>query len=124
MGFVATEKVEALTYDFNPYAAVSGTIPEPTTRQVEDFRRAMFRSIEGLGLSAEDFATGKIGFEQVGQIMEKAGEVEQSLLDAVADLTGIANSVLNALPYRVKAAFSGYIVGVFLRPEASTPATT
>jgi len=123
MGFVASEAVETLTYDFRPYAEAHGTIPEPTTRQVETFRAAMMSSVQELGLSPEQIQTGRIDFEQVGTLIEAAGRVEQTLLDAVADLTGIANSVLNALPYRVQAAFSGYIVGVFLRPEDSTPAT-
>lgn len=118
MGFVATEAVEELSYDFRPFVEAHGTIPEPTSKQVEAFRQAVGNTVAGLGLDAEDLQTGKIGFEQVGLLMDKAGEVEQGLLNAVADLTGIANSVINKLPYRIQAAFSGYIVGEFLRPEA------
>lgn len=124
MGFVATEVVEEMTYDFRPHADASGTIPEPSNKQVERFRHSLMASVEELGIDPEQMRTGKIDYEQVGALMEKAGQVEQHLLDAVADLTGIANSTLNALPYRIQAAFVGWIVGMFMRPEASTPATT
>ena len=118
MGFQASEAVEELSYNFTPYNDAHGTIPEPTAKQVERFRSAIVGSVTSLGLNPEEVSSGKVGFDQVGALMEKAGEVEQTLLDAISDLTGIPNSVLNSLPYRVQAAFSGYIVGVFLNPEA------
>jgi hypothetical protein len=124
MGFVASQEVEELTYDFSPYSDAHGTIPEPTTRQVETFRNALMGSVETLGLTPEQLTSGKIDFAMVGDLIQKANAVEQSMVDAVADVTGIANSVLNGLPYRPKAAFCGWIVGVFLRPEAQKPATT
>jgi hypothetical protein len=118
MGFQASEAVETLTYDFNPYKDAKGTIPEPTSKQVDAFRRAVMAVVENLGLSPEQIKSGKIDFTMIGDLMEKAGVVEGETLDAVADLTGIPHSVLRALPYRVQAAFTGYIVGVFLNPEA------
>lgn len=118
MGFQASEAVEELTYDFNPYVDAAGKIPEPTAKQVDSFRRDVAASAQALGLSAEDLKSGKIGLEQMGELMEKAGAVEAGLLAAIADLTGIAHQTLNRLPYRVQASFSGYIVGLFLRPEA------
>jgi hypothetical protein len=123
MGFKASEEVEELTYDFSPFSDAHGTIPEPTTRQVEQFRSALMGSVETLGLTPEQLSSGTIDFALVGELVQKANAVEQSMVDAVADVTGIANAVLNALPYRPKAAFCGWIVGVFLRPEAQTPAT-
>lgn len=118
MGFQASTAVEELSYDFNPYVDAQGVIPEPTAKQVEHFREQMMGSVEALGISPDDLKSGKIGFEKIGEVMEKAGQIEQSLLDAIADLTGIPNMTLNRLPYRIQAAFSGYIVGMFLRPEA------
>lgn len=117
MGFVATEAVEELSYDFNPYVDAAGKIPEPTSKQVDTFRRQMMGAVETLGLSPEDIQSGKIGFEQIGAVMDKAGVVEKDMLDAIADLTGIANQTLDRLPYRIQAAFTGYIIGMFLRPE-------
>lgn len=118
MGFVASEQVEVLTYDFAPHNTASGTIPEPTSRQVDSFRREAMGSAEALGLSPEELTSGTIDFSKMGDLMEKAGVVEQGMLNAVADLTGIPNNVLNDLPYRVQAAFVGWIVGMFLNPEA------
>lgn len=118
MGFQASEQVEELTYDFKPFNDAHGVIPEPTSHQVDTFRRAVMGSVEGLGITPEDLKNGKVSFSDVGALLDKAGQVEKGMLDAISDLTGVPHSVLNALPYRVQAAFSGYIVGVFLSPEA------
>jgi hypothetical protein len=40
-GFKAQGVVEALDYDFNPYVAEKGTIPEPTDRQIAEFLSGM-----------------------------------------------------------------------------------
>lgn len=121
MGFKATEAVEELSYDFAPYGP-AGTIPEPTTKQVEAFRATMFGSLrslmEGLGIKPEDLDKTKVTLDLLDTVMEKSSEAEDMVVHAVADLTGIADHTLNALPYRIKAAFLGYITGQFLNPEA------
>lgn len=124
MGFKASEAVEELSYDFTPYGP-SGTIPEPSTKQVDAFRAVMFGSLrtlaESLGVEVSDLAPGsgvKVSMDMIDTLMERSTEAETLVVSAVADLTGIPDRTLNALPYRVKAAFLGYISGSFLNPEA------
>jgi len=122
MGFKATEAVEELAYDFHPHADASGVIPEPTTKQVETFRNVIFGEVKNLaaalGMNFEEEGGGKLTLDKFDTLMEKSSEVEALTVDAVADLTGLSNHLLNGLPYRIKAAFVGWIVGQFLNPEA------
>lgn len=118
MGFVATEAVEALDYDFNPHVDAKGTIPEPSTRQIEDFRTAIFTTLQASGLDPEALSSGKVNLAMLGDLMEKGSAVERAMVTAVADLTGIPDRTLEALPYRIKAAFVGWVTGQFFSPEA------
>lgn len=120
MGFKVSEAVEELTYDLEPYGP-KGTISEPTSKQVERFRSVVFGSVRtlaadlGIDLGSDE---QKMNLDMLDPLMEKSAEVETLVVDAVADLTGIANQTLHALPYRVKAAFCGWITEQFLNPEA------
>lgn len=120
MGFKVSEKVEELSYDLSPYGP-TGVVPEPTSKQVERFRSVVFGSVkdlaQGLGV---DLGTGdtKVTLDKMDMLMEKSADVERLVVTAVADLTGIADATLDALPYRIKAAFCGWITEQFLSPEA------
>ena len=121
MGFKATEAVEELTYDFTPHitgSAAQGKIPEPSSKQIEQFRNAIVGSVKEAGLDPTALTSGKFSFEQMDDLLAKADSVEKATVAAVADITGIAHSTLDALPFRVKAAFLGWITGEFLNPEA------
>lgn len=118
MGFKATEAVEELTYDFTPHANVSGTIPEPSSKAIEDYRDAIFSAFKATGLNPEEMRDGKMTFDRLDEVMEKSKDMEEAMLSATADLTGLAHSTLRDLPYRVKAAFMGWIMGQFFSPEA------
>ena len=114
-GFIASEEVEALTYDFNPYAPVSGTVPEPTSDQIEAYRNAIVASFKGLGITSTDMT--KVDLSQMDSLLAKMPEMEAALVGATSALTGIPADVLGALPYRVSRAFMGWIMGVFFSPE-------
>lgn len=118
MGFKATEAVERLDYDFNPHVDMSGTIPEPSTRQIEDFRNAIFATFQASGIDPEAIGSGKVNLSMLGDLMEKGSAVEKAMVSAVADVTGIPDRTLESLPYRIKAAFVGWIMGQFFSPEA------
>ena len=118
MGFKATEAVEELTYDFHPHVKVAGTIPEPSSKQIEDFRERLISSVKATGLNPEALHSGNVSMEQVDELLDKADGIEEEMLSAVADLTGIAHDTLRALPHRIKSAFMGWVVGQFLNPEA------
>lgn len=118
MGFKATEAVEELTYDFTPHSPTKGTIPEPTSKQIEDYRDALVSAFKSTGLNPEDIQGGRVTFDRLDELMERMKPLEEAMLNATADLTGIAHSTLRELPYRVKAAFMGWIMGQFFSPEA------
>lgn len=123
MGFKATEEVEELSYDFNPHFAAKGVIPEPTTDAVEAYRRVIFDSIKDVASDMLDLDpetdVDKVDWTtKVDEVFAKSKEVEDSATLATAELTGLDPDMLFALPYRVRVAFMGWIMGVFLNPEA------
>lgn len=118
MGFVATEAVEELTYDFNPFADAKGTIPEPSSKQIEAYRNAIVSAFRSTGIDPEDVRGGKFSLDKMDELMEKTAGVEEAMVVATADLTGIATGTLRDLPYRPKAAFMGWVMGQFFNPEA------
>lgn len=120
MGFKVSEKVEELTYDLTPYGP-AGTIPEPTSKQVERFRAVVLGSVRdlaqelGVDIGGDD---ARITLDKFDMLMERSNAIETLVVGAVADLTGIADRDLDALPYRIKAAFCGWVTEQFLSPEA------
>jgi hypothetical protein len=123
-GFKAAEAVEELAYDFRPYDDTHGVIPEPSSKQIEKFQKVVFGTVRNLGLTPEDM-TGetKVTFDLIESVMDKSHEVERDILVAVGELTGIEAGTIEGLPHRVKSAFMGWIMGEFLSPEGSAPAT-
>lgn len=118
MGFVATEAVERLDYDFNPHINEKGTIPEPTTEMVEAFRNHIFGAVRASGIDPATLTGGKITMDNMDELLGKAKGVEEEMLVAVSDLTGISQQTLRRLPHRISAAFMGWIMGQFFSPEA------
>lgn len=122
-GFVATEAVEALDYDFTGYGGTKGTIPEPTTAHLDRF----FEAVQGLSTrvgvgpdaSAEEVA------QAVAKISKRdAAEFTNQIKAAIVGLCGGSPSQedVDVLPYRVLMAFLGWLMEA-LRPEARTPGT-
>jgi hypothetical protein len=129
MGFKAAQ-IEKLNYDFRPYKDVSGTIPEPSSAQVEKFREAMgdvmkhAASIDpdtwGGGKDADGNPkelTTEVMVARIDLTLSKSAEVEKETTNAVIELTGLDSELIWSLPYRTRAAFAGWIVGEFFNPE-------
>lgn len=117
MGFVAAEQVEELTYDFRPHEPVHGTIAEPPSKAVDDYRNAVFGALRDSGLDPEIMKAG-VPLDQIDTLLKQTDAIEQTMLEATAALTGIDATVLGRLPYRVKSAFLGWVMGQFFNPEA------
>lgn len=122
-GFKASEVVEELTYDFHPHVDAAGTIPEPTADAIDRYRTTIAEAFKASGLDPEQIAKESLGVDTFISVIEKSHGLEASLLVATAELCGIPVKTLQALPYRVAQAFTGWIMGVFFSPEASAPAT-
>lgn len=116
-GFKAAEEVEPLDYDFNPHAPVSGTIPEPTSDQVAAYQSGMANALKGTGIDPEQIRSGEVKLDQLDELLQTVKSLELGMVNATADLTQIPVSTLSALPYRVKAAFLGWIMGEFFNPQ-------
>lgn len=114
--FTITDQVDALSFDFTPYAG-SGSIPEPSSEQIESFRRSLAELI-----AENSTATGD-GLTLIQQVQAylavDAGQVNEKMLHLTAEVCSDSPSFddLMALPFRPQQAFLGWIIGVFVRPE-------
>lgn len=123
MAFKASEKVEPLDYDLEPYGP-KGTVPEPSSKEIEKFQRDVFEIFKGSGIDIAALQRGEIDLEQVDGLLKTASDLNVMLVVAVADITKIPYSTLDELPYRFKTAFVGWVIGEFLNPQPSAPGTT
>lgn len=134
--FDAATAVEELEWDFTKYGGKTGVIPEPQTKQVNDFfksMKAMVREVKQISkntpalsldadnLSEEDMEALSDQIDASGQIAE---EYQQRTRELLAELCSNSPNAedLAVLPQRVLAAFSTWLVGE-LRPKQQAPAT-
>lgn len=115
-GFKASEEVEELSYDFNPFAAEKGVIPEPTSDQIDAYRQSLVGGLRDLGVDPQKLQAG-VSLDEFSNLMEKSKDFEDATLAATAELTGLSLDVLKSLPYRVQQAFLGWMMGLFFSPE-------
>jgi hypothetical protein len=126
-GFVASEQVDDLTYDFSPFGP-RGEIPEPSSAQIQSFRNAvasMYTEMIPDG-DADQPATGAELRTLINDFIGRdQTEMLEKLLQSVSDVCSGHPSFdeLQGLPYRHQQAFTGWITGVFLLPPQPTPAT-
>lgn len=113
MAFNAKEKIEPLDYDFDPYTDRKGTIPEPSTDTVTEFIERLATIYAEAGLDMDKVRSGQVPAAEIAALTESSKKALDDMVGAVADLTGIAHSDLNALPFRIRQAFVGWIVGEF-----------
>lgn len=110
---------DELVYNFEPYQpGVRGTIPEPSTEQIQTFLevlRQVMPTVEGPdGKKMLDLAALN---ERFKDNPDEAEAIVNSAVSAVCSGTPTADQI-GALPYRVKQRFYGWVVGTFLAPEA------
>lgn len=116
--------LEDLEYDFTKFQpGVKGLIPEPSSDQIETFL-AVLSKIMPTKVSLDDQGREKRVLD-IDKISETFGEdgpedaeaIVNAAVSAVCSGTPTAGQI-DALPYRVKQRFYGWIVGTFLSPEA------
>lgn len=131
--FQLEEEIDELSYNFatkaNP-TGPTGVIPEPSSKQIETFRRKL-RTLMGPVLDAQLKAADMTPAERVAALndVEDGGDGDtrtHDMLVAVAEICSNQPSVeqIEALPFRGQQVFIGWIVGVFLNPNSPTPATS
>lgn len=137
--FDAATAVEQLDYDFTKYGGEKGTIPEPTTGQMETYfneirdianrARELQAAAKRMSDSETEPGSEQVTDEQAQEIiaaMDKfsLAKFQEEMSGAVARLCSgsPSESDLSVLPYRVLQAFIKWISGEF-RPEAKTATT-
>ena len=128
--FVVTDEVDLLSYDFHPYVDSAGEIPEPSSKQIRDFKQT-FQQIVLKG--QPDDATGTVETAEEAlrvfanrtdaeraELEQRGEELETALYQAVVDVcSGVFTlEQLQTLPYRAGAAFIGWVLGQFVAPKA------
>lgn len=143
MGFVAKDKVQPLDYDLRPHLDVSGTVPEPSSDQVDRYWHVMGQIMKAeqdrLRAEAREAEKDRGDDEDVdvmplnrytiadtlaGMDPERLAEQKGKVVAALADLCSGQPSAeqLGQLPHRVLQAFAGWLTGE-ISPEVSAAAT-
>jgi len=127
--FSASTAVGGLEYDFQPYGKM-GSIPEPSSDLIEAFQKEMASIMkEGMELlpeKVENTDDPVVMIRVLTQFLSAdTRAVETKILQGCAALCQDSPNFdqQDELPYRLKRAWIGWLTGVFLVPEASTPAT-
>jgi hypothetical protein len=109
---------EDLWFTFKPYVDHEGVIPEPSSDQIErlvELLRMVLPTKEVDGKTTLDLAKLQETFEG-----KQSDEVEAIVNEGIADVCSqfITADQIQALPYRVKQRFYGWLLGTLLSPEA------
>lgn len=129
--FNAGTAVEAMEYDFTDYGGGAGVIPEPSDEVLDAFYQNLalvmdevqetVGDLQDLDISNIDAVQKALAATEGTSAIRK---VSDSLTTLLADLTQGQPSAedIARLPFRVKQAFMGWLVGQF-NPEGGTPAS-
>lgn len=121
-GFKASAAISKMTYDFSGIAVDDedvqaildgpegkGTTPEPSGPQVRHFQ-AEQRKVLGL---AADTPQEDVNKHMLSLSEDEFIDLDDDILNIVADVTGgkPSRQALEALPFRVRESYYGYIIG-------------
>lgn len=133
MGFIATEVLDVLDYDFRPHVDAQGTTPEPSNAKIRDFQRAVKKATSEVVVEQferQERADGPTLADIQKALSDENDDEAMAILDevivAVAGVCSGSPSLaeITSLPFRLQQHFIGYIMGKFFSGEASTSATT
>jgi hypothetical protein len=129
-GFVLSEEVSELDFNFEPYGG-SGKIPEPSAYQITRFKKGLAELVEMSATEDDNTKVDDMPTKEFAQrlsklLSEDTSEQDTKVLHVIADVCSDNPSFdeLEALPYRPRQAFFGWLVGVLIVPEGPRPATT
>jgi hypothetical protein len=124
-GFDAAAAVEPMDWNFEKYGAGSGTVPEPSTKDMKDFQKEFARVMrDATALELPDDEAAKLSEDEFNALQEQVDEIGDRLDIAIATLCKDQPSrdQVSKLPFRVKTAFSKWLMEQF-RPEGETSGT-
>jgi hypothetical protein len=119
-GFNAATVVEALDWDFHPYADANGTVQEPTDPQIRAFVDALAKLTESVRdkLPEDD---GEPTAADIALALGNAIESHQEMAGIYAALCSGEPSAetLLALPMRIRVVFYSWLQQEVMSPEAA-----
>lgn len=124
--FKAESVVEALDWDFNPYVAAKGVIPEPTDIQVAEFLSALRAVIKEAQADVPDEVPSEpAAIMEAIDNMDPEKTVEQ-MSKMCAVYAGLCSGTpgkeeIQALPMRVRTIFFTWLQEQVMAPEAASP---
>lgn len=124
-GFDAATAVDPMEYDFTKYGAGSGVVPEPSTKEMRDFQRDFAKVMrKGQQLEVSDEAALKMSEKQFEKLQKDAEAIGEELDELIGRLCKGTPSTADValLPFRVKTAFSNWLMKQFA-PEGETSGT-
>lgn len=132
--FNAATAVEAMDYDFTAFGGKAGTIPEPTSDQIQAFMKAIAdtaASYRTLAKDTEAKVEDGMSDEEVialvtadSDLQDKAKALGDNVSDAITAVTSgeITREDIDRLPWRIQQAFAAWLASE-LNPEHAGPAT-
>jgi hypothetical protein len=126
-GFQAEGVVDPLDYDFKPYVKASGTIPEPTDKQVGEFLSGIKKIIKDMeaevpsDIDPADTAAILAAIDD----LDPAKTIEQMarMCKVYADLCSgtPTEQEIADLPMRIRSIFFQWLQSEVMSPEAAAP---
>ena len=126
MAFTAATAVEALKYNFRPYAEIEGVTPEPSSQALDTFFNRLREMAKEAGADVGDDASetevAKALTETDENVMSK---MTDTMLTATVELTAgnPTRKQLDSLPFRVQHAFFNWLLGELMDPIERRSAT-
>lgn len=124
-GFDAATAVEPMEWDFSHYGGGKGVVPEPSTREMQDFQRDFAKVMrKGQKLEVSDEDAMKMSEKEFDKLQKDAQAIGEELDELIARLCKGTPSRedVATLPFRVKTAFSKWLMEQFA-PEGGTSGT-
>jgi len=125
MGFDASTAVEPMDYDFTAYEGGKGVVPEPSTKEMQNFQRDFAKVMrKGQQLEISDDEAMKLSEKEFDKLQKDAAAIGEELDELIARLCKgtPAREDVAKLPFRVKTAFSKWLMEQF-NPEGATSGT-
>jgi hypothetical protein len=125
-GFDAATAVEPMDWNFEKFGGGSGVVPEPSTKEMKSFQQEFGKIMrDSAALEMPDDEAMKLSEDEFTALQEQVAELGERLDTAIAQLCKDQPSVdqVAKLPFRVKTAFSKWLMEQF-RPEGATSGTT
>lgn len=127
-GFDAGTAVDPMDYDFTtvPGGIGKGTVPEPSTREMKEFQQTFAQIMrDGNKLEIDDEAAAKMSDADFKKFQKETDAIGERLDTAISKLCRDMPSreEVASLPFRVKTAFSKWLMEQF-SPEGAASGTS